>query len=188
MWIGTRWTSWRPKVAAIAAQKPKEKAKELTPEEKLLRAMLLQIFYSIRSERLLMEQTQYNLLFRLFIGLSMGDTVWVPTAFSKKRERLIAHEAVIELFNEVPAIANKNEWLSGEHFSVDGTLIQAWASHKSFARKDGSDDDTGNFKNKKRSNDTTSPPPMQTHGFTASARPPPSCASRATHCAITATA
>ena len=93
-----------------------------------------------------------------------------------------------ELFNEVPAIANKNEWLSGEHFSVDGTLIQAWASHKSFARKDGSDDDTGNFKNKKRSNDTTSPPPMQTHGFTASARPPPSCASWATHCAITATA
>ena len=150
--------------------------------------MLLQIFYSIRSERLLMEQTQYNLPFRWFIGLSMGDTVWVPTAFSKKRERLIAHEAVIELFNEVPAIANKKEWLSGEHFSVDGTLIQAWASHKSFARKDGSDDDTGNFKNKKRSNDTTSPPPMQTHGFTASARPPPSCASWATHCAITATA
>ena len=101
-----------------------------------------------------MEQTQYNLLFRWFIGLSMDDTVWVPTVFSKNRERLIAHEAVIELFNEVLAIANKNEWLSGEHFSVDGTLIQAWAGHKSFARKDGSGDDTGNFKNKKRSNDT----------------------------------
>jgi transposase len=122
--------------------------------EKLLRAMLLQIFYSIRSERLLMEQTQYNLLFRWFIGLSMDDTVWVPTVFSKNRERLIAHDAVIELFNEVLAIANKNEWLSGEHFSVDGTLIQAWAGHKNFARKDGSDDDTGNFKNKRRSNDT----------------------------------
>lgn len=122
--------------------------------EKLLRAMLLQIFYSIRSERLLMEQTQYNLLFRGFIGLSMDDTVWVPTVFSKNRERLIAHDAVIELLNEVLAIANKNEWLSGKHFSVDGTLIQAWAGHKSFARKDGSDDDTGNFKNKKRSNDT----------------------------------
>ena len=122
--------------------------------QKLLRAMLLQIFYSIRSERLLMEQTQYNLLFRWFIGLSMDDTVWVPTVFSKNRERLIAHDAVIELFNEVLAIANKNEWLSGEHFSVDGTLIQAWAGHKSFARKDGSGDDTGNFKNKKRSNDT----------------------------------
>ena len=122
--------------------------------EKLLRAMLLQIFYSVRSERLLMEQTQYNLLFRWFIGLSMDDTVWVPTVFTKNRERLIAHDAVIELFNEVLAIANKNEWLSGEHFSVDGTLIQAWAGHKSFACKDGSDDDTGNFKNKRRSNDT----------------------------------
>ena len=122
--------------------------------EKLLRAMLLQIFYSIRSERLLMEQTQYNLLFRWFIGLSMDDTVWVPTVFTKNRERLIEHDAVIELFNEVLAIANKNEWLSGEHFSVDGTLIQAWAGHKSFARKDGSDDDTGNFKGQSRSNET----------------------------------
>ena len=117
--------------------------------EKLLRAMLLQIFYSIRSERMLMEQTQYNLLFRWFIGLSMDDTV-----FTKNRERLIEHNAVIELFNEVLAIANHNDWLSGEHFSVDGTLIQAWAGHKSFARKDGSDDDTGNFKGKSRSNDT----------------------------------
>ena len=72
--------------------------------EKLLRAMLLQIFYSIRSERLLMEQTQYNLLFRWFIGLSMDDTVWVPTVFTKNRERLIAHDAVIELFNEVLGI------------------------------------------------------------------------------------
>ena len=122
--------------------------------EKLLRAMLLQIFYSIRSERMLMEQTQYNLLFRWFIGLSMDDTVWVPTVFTKNRERLIEHDAVIELFNEVLAIANKNDWLSGEHFSVDGTLIQAWAGHKSFTRKDGSDDDTGNFKGQTRSNDT----------------------------------
>ena len=122
--------------------------------EKLLRAMLLQIFYSIRSERMLMEQTQYNLLFRWFIGLSMDDTVWVPTVFTRNRERLIEHDAVIELFNEVLAIADQNNWLSGEHFSVDGTLIQAWAGHKSFSAKDGSDDDTGNFKGKKRSNDT----------------------------------
>ena len=122
--------------------------------EKLLRAMLLQIFYSIRSERMLMEQTQYNLLFRWFIGLPMDDTVWVPTVFTKNRERLIEHDTVIELFNEVLAIANKNDWLSGEHFSVDGTLIQAWAGHKSFARKDGSDDDTGNFKGQTRSNET----------------------------------
>lgn len=123
--------------------------------EKLLRAMLLQVFYSIRSERMLMEQTHYNLLFRWFIGLSMDDTVWVPTVFTKNRERLIAHDAVIELFNEVLAIANKNQWLSGEHFSVDGTLIQAWAGHKSFRAKDGSDDDSGgDFKGKSRSNDT----------------------------------
>jgi transposase len=123
--------------------------------EKLLRAMLLQVFYSIRSERMLMEQTQYNLLFRWFIGLSMDDTVWVPTVFTKNRERLIAHDAVVELFNEVLAIASKNEWLSGEHFSVDGTLIQAWAGHKSFRAKDGSDDGSGgDFKGKSRSNDT----------------------------------
>lgn len=126
--------------------------------EKLLRAMLLQILYSIRSERMLMEQTQYNLLYRWFIGLSMDDSVWVPTVFTKNRERLIEHDAVIELFNEVLAIANRNNWLSGEHFSVDGTLIQAWAGHKSFVRKDGSDDDNDydstNFKGQSRSNDT----------------------------------
>ncbi|SFH05921.1 transposase, IS4 family [Duganella sp. CF458] len=124
--------------------------------EKLLRAMLLQVLYSVRSERQLMEQVQYNLLYRWFVGLSMDDAVWVPTVFTKNRERLIKHDAVIEFFNEVLAIAQKNEWLSGEHFSVDGTLIQAWAGHKSFVRKD--DDqgtgDSGNFKGDKRSNDT----------------------------------
>lgn len=126
--------------------------------EKLLRAMLLQIFYSIRSERMLMEQTQYNLLFRWFVGLSMDDAVWVPTVFTKNRERLIEHDAVIELFNQVLAIANQNDWLSGEHFSVDGTLIQAWAGHKSFRTKDSGDesnnDDAGNFKGQSRGNET----------------------------------
>ena len=126
--------------------------------EKLLRAMLLQIFYSIRSERMLMEQTQYNLLFRWFVGLSMDDAVWVPTVFTKNRDRLIAHDAVIELFNQVLAIANQNDWLSGEHFSVDGTLIQAWAGHKSFRAKDSGDEnnnvDAGNFKGQSRSNET----------------------------------
>ncbi|MGH8787596.1 MAG: IS5 family transposase [Cupriavidus necator] len=126
--------------------------------EKLLRAMLLQVLYSVRSERQLMEQTQYNLLFRWFIGLSMDDTVWVPTVFTKNRERLIKHDAVIQFFNEVLAIAQKKNWLSGEHFSVDGTLIQAWAGHKSFVRKDGGDDkddnDGANFKGRKRSNET----------------------------------
>ena len=122
--------------------------------EKLLRAMLLQVFYSVRSERQLMEQTQYNLLFRWFIGLAMDDAVWVPTVFTKNRERLIEHDAVIELFNQVLEMANEKNLLSGEHFSVDGTLIQAWAGQKSFVRKDGSDDDGGNFKGQTRSNDT----------------------------------
>lgn len=124
--------------------------------EKLLRAMLLQVLYSVRSERQLMEQVQYNLLFRWFIGLSMDDAVWVPTVFTKNRERLIKHDAVVEFFNEVLAIAEKKEWLSGEHFSVDGTLIQAWAGHKSFVRKDDDEGNGGggNFKGEKRSNDT----------------------------------
>jgi transposase len=124
--------------------------------EKLLRALLLQVFYSVRSERQLMEQTQYNLLFRWFIGLSMDDAVWVPSVFTKNRERLIEHDAVIELFNLVLGQAQDKGLLSGEHFSVDGTLIQAWAGHKSFVRKDGGDDnsDGANFKGQSRSNDT----------------------------------
>lgn len=127
--------------------------------EKLLRAMLLQILFSVRSERQLMEQVQYNLLFRWFIGLSMDDAVWVPTVFTKNRERLIKHDAIIEFFNEVVAIAQEKDLLSGEHFSVDGTLIQAWASHKSFVPKaddeaGGDSADGGNFKGEKRSNET----------------------------------
>ncbi len=109
--------------------------------EKLLHAMLLQVLYSVRSECQLMEQVQYNLLFRWFIGLSMDDEVWVPSVFTKNRERLIEHDAVIEFINEVLKIADKKHWLSGELFSVDGTLMQAWAGHKSFVRK--SDDDAG---------------------------------------------
>ena len=103
--------------------------------------MLLQVFYTVRSERQLMEQTRYNLLFRWFIGLTMDDAVWVPTVFTKNRERLIAHDTVIELFNLVLQQADDKGLLSGEHFSVDGILIQAWAGHKSFVRKDGTDDD-----------------------------------------------
>jgi transposase len=123
--------------------------------EKLLRAMLLQVLYSTRSERQLMEQTQYNLLFRWFIGLSMDDCVWVPTVFTKNRERLIEHDAVVLFFNEVLKQADKKKYLSKEHFSVDGTLIQAWAGHKSFVRKDGKDDDDGSdFRGKSRSNET----------------------------------
>jgi hypothetical protein len=111
-----------------------------------------------------MEQTQYNLLFRWFVVLSMDDAVWVPTVFTKNRARLIRHDAVITFFNEVLAIANKRDLLSGEHFSVDGTLIQAWAGHKSFVRKDDDDDDDNgsnnddnggtDFHGEKRSNET----------------------------------
>lgn len=125
--------------------------------EKLLRAMLLQILYSIRSERQSMEQTQYNLVFRWFIGLSMNDVVWVPTVFTENRERLTTHDAVIEFFNAILVLAEKQNWLSGEHFGVESTLIRAWAEHKSFLRKDGSNDQGGgNFKGQPRSNDTHS--------------------------------
>ena len=132
--------------------------------EKLLRAMLVQILFSVRSERQLMEQTQYNLLFRWFIGLSMDDAVWVPSVFTKNRERLIEHDAIVELFSQVVEAADRRGWLSNEHFSVDGTLIQAWASHKSFVRKDGGGGDSGDaggsatggatFKGESRSNAT----------------------------------
>jgi integrase len=130
--------------------------RHIAPRDEPVGAMLLQVFYSIRSERQLMEQTQYNLLFRWFIGLAMDDAVWVPTVFTKNRERLIEHDAVIELFNLVLQQAEHKGLLSGEDFSVDGTLIQAWAGHKSFCRKDGRDDgsDSGNFKGESRSNDT----------------------------------
>jgi transposase len=108
--------------------------------EKLMRAMLLQVLYSVRSERQLVEQIQYNLLFRWFVGLAIEDSVWNHSVFSKNRDRLIEHDAVTELFNATVEMAEQRGLLSGEHFSVDGTLIQAWASHKSMRRKDGSDD------------------------------------------------
>src|SRR3978361_918610 len=100
--------------------------------EKLLRAMLLQVLYGVRAELQLMEQVQYNLLFRWFIGKSMDDAVWVPTVSTKNRERLINHDAIIEFFNEVVGIAEKNCWLRVEHFSVDGTETQPTPGHKSF--------------------------------------------------------
>ena len=107
--------------------------------EKLMRAMLLQVLYSVRSERQLVEQISYNLLFRWFVGLSIEDTVWNHSVFSKNRDRLIEFDAVTDLFNATVEMADKRGLLSGEHFSVDGTLIHAWASHKSVRRKDGSE-------------------------------------------------
>ena len=111
--------------------------------EKLLRAMLIQVFFSVRSERQLVEQIRYNLLYRWFIGLAIDDEVWDHSTFSKNRDRLLEHAVVESFFTEVMSVADKRNLLSREHFSVDGTLIQAWASHKSFTPKDGSDDDSG---------------------------------------------
>jgi transposase len=131
--------------------------------EKLLRALLLQVLYTVRSERMLMEQLSYNLLFRWFVGMNVDDSVWDVTVFTKNRERLLAAEIAKTLFAEVLAQARSCDLLSTEHFTVDGTLIEAWASHKSFKRKDGSDqqtppDDPGNptvdFHGERRSNAT----------------------------------
>lgn len=104
--------------------------------EKLIRALLLQVFYTVRSERLLMEQLDYNLLFRWFVGLGVDEPVWVPTVFTHNRERLLEAEIVHCLFAEVLAKARAANLTSDEHFSVDGTLIEAWASMKSFRPKD----------------------------------------------------
>jgi transposase len=120
--------------------------------ERLLRALLLQIFYSVRSERLLMEQLDYNLLFRWFVGMNMDDEVWVATVFTKNRERLLKHTIAENFFKRVLKLAQ--EHLSDEHFTVDGTLIEAWASQKSFQRKDGGSEDGENFHGDKRSNQT----------------------------------
>ncbi len=117
------------------------------PPEKLLRGQLLQILYTVRSERQLMEQLDYNLLFRWFVGLNMDDTVWDPTVFTKNRERLLEGEVATAFLERVVAQAQQRGLLSGEHFTVDGTLIEAWASLKSFKRKDGepsTPDDPGN--------------------------------------------
>lgn len=125
--------------------------------EKLLRALLLQALYSIRSERMLVEQIEYNLLFRWFVGLGMNDAAWNHAVFSKNRERLLAGEIAAEFFACVVEQARALKLLSDEHFTVDGTLIQAWASHKSFRPKDGSDEDgEGGFRGRKRSNETHS--------------------------------
>ena len=135
------------------------------PPEKLLRGLLLQVLYTVRSERLLMEQLDYNLLFRWFVGLNVDEPVWDPTVFSKNRERLLEGEIADGFFAAVVEQARAQGLLSDEHFTVDGTLIEAWAGPKSFKRKaeDGSsappgDDDPGNpsvdFHGEQRRNDT----------------------------------
>jgi transposase len=123
------------------------------PPERLLRAQLLQIFYSIRSERLLMEQLDYNLLFRWFVGMDMDEPIWDPTVFSKNRDRLLNQEIARSFFRRV--VDRAQTLMSDEHFTVDGTLIEAWASHKSFQPKDGGPEDDGrDFRGQERKNDT----------------------------------
>src|SRR5271166_4983997 len=132
------------------------------PPEKLLRAQLLQMLYSIRSERLLMEEMDYNLLFRWFVGLNADDAVWDATVFTKNRDRLLEADVAQEFLLRVVEQARAKGLTSDEHFTVDGTLLEAWAGAKSFQRKDGknppSSDDPGNptvnFHGEKRSNQT----------------------------------
>src|SRR5512132_1474684 len=113
------------------------------PPEQLLSALLLQVFYGIRSERQLMEQLDYNLLFRWFVGLGVDDPVWDPTTFTKNRERLQESAIADRFFEEILGQAKAAGLVSKEHFTVDGTFLEAWASHKSFRKKDGSGDPPG---------------------------------------------
>src|SRR6202040_270009 len=132
------------------------------PPEKLLRALLLQVLYTVRSERMLMEQLNYNLLFRWFVGLNMDDAIWDVTVFTKNRERLLDGDIAEAFFQAVLQQARERSLLSDEHFTVDGTLLEAWASVKSYQRKDAKNavppDDPGNatvdFHGEKRSNQT----------------------------------
>src|ERR1700676_2027503 len=132
------------------------------PPEQLLHAQLLQMLYSVRSERLLMEEMDYNILFRWFVGLNLDDRVWDATVFTKNRDRLLEAEVAKEFLARVVGQARAKGWTSDEHFSVDGTLLEAWASGKSFQPKDRKSapppDDPGNptvdFHGEQRSNQT----------------------------------
>ena len=130
------------------------------PPEKLLRALLLQALYTIRSERQLIEQIDYNLLFRWFVGLGMDDAVWAPTTFTKNRDRLLDGAIAAAFFDAVLLHADTERLLSDEHFTVDGTLLEAWASQKSFRPRDqdppsnGGGNPTVNFHGQRRTNAT----------------------------------
>jgi transposase len=144
---------------------PDDGRRSIAPE-RLLRALLIQMLYSIRSERMLMEQLEYNLLFRWFVGLSANEPVWHATVFTKNRDRLLEGAVAEEFFSLVVEEARRRKLLSDEHFTVDGTLVEAWAGHKSFQRKGNEDDPlnpppadrgsnpTVNWRKEKRSNET----------------------------------
>jgi len=126
--LATLWPRFSPLYSALGRR-------SVAPE-KLLRALLLQVLYSIRSERLLMEQLAYNLLFRWFVGLNMDEAVWDATVFSKNRERLMKGDIAQAFFEAVLDQARQKDLLSDEHFTVDGTLLEAWASQKSYQKKE----------------------------------------------------
>jgi transposase len=153
--------------AALATLSPEfsklyaKRGRPSIPPERLLRALLLQILYTVRSERMLMEQLEYNMLFRWFVGLNMDDPIWDATVFSKNRERFLNGDISQKFFSAVLDQARAAGLLSDEHFTVDGTLIEAWASYKSIKPKDGSGppsapgkNPTIAFKGDKRSNET----------------------------------
>jgi transposase len=142
-----------------------EDGRRSIPPERLLRALLLQMLYTVRSERMLMEQLEYNLLFRWFVGLSANEPVWHPTVFTKNRDRLLEGAVADEFFSLIVSQARQKRLLSDEHFSVDGTLVEAWAGQKSFQAKqqtgsrqeppaEGGGNLTVNFRKEKRSNQT----------------------------------
>ena len=141
-----------------------EDGRKSIPPERLLRALLVQMFYTIRSERMLMEQLEYNLLFRWFVGLSANEPVWHPTVFTKNRDRLLEGAVAEEFFSLIVTQARQKRLLSDEHFTVDGTLVEAWAGQKSFQAKkeapkeppsqDGGSNPTVNFRKQNRSNQT----------------------------------
>lgn len=158
-YVDTALTALSPQLAKLYAHTGRP---SIAPE-KLLRALLLQVLYSLRSERLLMEELQYNLLFRWFVGLDLDAPVWDVTVFTKNRDRLLAGEVATAFFEQVLAQAKTHRLLSEEHFTVDGTLIEAWAGQKSFTRKTGAapvppPDDPGNpsvdFRGERRTNAT----------------------------------
>lgn len=138
-----------------------DRGRESIAPERLIRAQLLQVLYSIRSERQLVEQINYNLLYRWFVGLTIDDKVWDHSSFTTNRDRLLERDIIVELFEEVVTLADKKGYLSDDHFSVDGTLIRAWASQKSFRPKDEDEPPEGSGRNEeadfhgeKRSNET----------------------------------
>src|SRR5260221_12176878 len=149
----------------FAALYPPRLGRPSIPPERLLRAMLLQAFYGIRSERQLMERMEFDLLFRWFVGLGVDDPVWDHSVFSKNRDRLLDGKIAAKFLAAVLAEPKVKRLLSSEHFSVDGTLIEAWASIKSFRRKDGKDDYGRPGRNGER-NFHGEKPSNETHGST----------------------